>query len=72
MSKSMIYSNNGTFFIENVPVKKIAKDYGTPAYIYSKKTIDDTFTNLKESFVKFDPLICFAVKANSNIAILNL
>ena len=72
MSKSMIYSNNGAFFIENVPVKKIAKDYGTPAYIYSKKTIDDTFTNLKESFVKFDPLICFAVKANSNIAILNL
>ena len=72
MSKSMIYSNKGAFFIENVPVKKIAEDYGTPAYVYSKKIIDDTYTNFKESFLKFDPLICFAVKANSNIAILNL
>jgi|TARA_B110000971_G_scaffold184847_1_gene192763 diaminopimelate decarboxylase len=72
MSKSMIYSNKGSFFIENLLVKKIAEDYGTPAYIYSKKTIVDTFTNFRESFLKFDPLICFAVKANSNIAILNL
>jgi len=72
MSKSMIYANKGVFFIENVPVKKIAEDYGTPAYIYSKKIIDDTYFNFKESFLKFDPLICFAVKANPNIAILNL
>ncbi|MDG2252463.1 MAG: diaminopimelate decarboxylase [Methylophilaceae bacterium] len=72
MPKSMIYSNEGTFFIENMPVKKLADDYGTPAYIYSRKIIDDTFTNFKKSFIKIDPLICFAVKANSNIAILNL
>ncbi len=72
MSKSMIHSNKGAFFIENVPVKKIAEDYGTPAYVYSKKTIVDTFYNFKKSFLKLDTLICFAVKANSNIAILNL
>jgi len=72
MSKSIIHSNKGVFFIENVPVKKIAEDYGTPAYVYSKKIIDDTYINFKESFLKFDPLICFAVKANPNIAILNL
>ena len=72
MSKSMIYSNKGAFFIENVPVKKIAIDFGTPAYIYSKKNISETFINFKKSFLKFEPLICFAVKANSNIAILNL
>ena len=72
MSKSMIYSNKGSFFIENVPVVKIAEDHGTPAYVYSKKIIENTYTIFKESFLKFDPLICFAVKANSNIAILNL
>ena len=39
MSQSMIYSNKGAFFIENVPVIQIAEDYGTPAYVYSKKII---------------------------------
>ncbi|MDC0423290.1 diaminopimelate decarboxylase [Methylophilaceae bacterium] len=68
----MIYSNKGAFFIENVPVIQIAEDYGTPAYVYSKKIIENTYTIFKESFHKLDPLICFAVKANSNIAILNL
>jgi diaminopimelate decarboxylase len=72
MSQSMIYSNKGAFFIENVPVIQIAEDYGTPAYVYSKKIIENTYTIFKESFHKLDPLICFAVKANSNIAILNL
>lgn len=72
MSKSMVYSNKGIFFIENVPVKKLADEYGTPTYVYSKKLIEDTFTNFKKSFIKINPLVCFAVKANSNIAILNL
>ena len=72
MSKSMIYSKKGAFLIENVPVKKLADEYGTPAYVYSKKIIEDTFINFKKSFIKLNPLVCFAVKANSNIAILNL
>ena len=72
MSKSMIYSKKGAFLIENVPVKKLADEYGTPAYVYSKKIIEDTFVNFKKSFIKLNPLVCFAVKANSNIAILNL
>ncbi|MDB4138339.1 diaminopimelate decarboxylase [Methylophilaceae bacterium] len=68
----MIYSKKGAFLIENVPVKKLADEYGTPAYVYSKKIIEDTFINFKKSFIKLNPLVCFAVKANSNIAILNL
>jgi len=72
MSKPMIYSKKGAFLIENVPVKKLADEYGTPAYVYSKKIIEDTFINFKKSFIKLNPLVCFAVKANSNIAILNL
>ena len=47
MSKSMIYSKKGAFLIENVPVKKLADEYGTPAYVYSKKIIEDTFINFK-------------------------
>jgi diaminopimelate decarboxylase len=72
MSKPMIHSNDGIFYIENVPVKKITEDYGTPAYVYSKQLIIDTFHSFRNSFKQFDPLVCFAVKANSNIAILNL
>lgn len=72
MSKPMIYSKKGAFLIENVPVKKLADEYGTPAYVYSKKIIEDTFINFKKSFIKLNPLVCFAVKANSNIAVLNL
>lgn len=68
----MIHSIKDIFYIENVPVTKIAEEYGTPAYVYSKKLIVDTFTNFKQAFNEFEPLICFAVKANSNIAILNL
>ena len=63
---------NGELYCEEVPVKKILKEVGTPVYIYSAKTIKRHFKVFRESFSKIDHLICYSVKANSNIAIISL
>ncbi|MBI5416888.1 diaminopimelate decarboxylase [Candidatus Poribacteria bacterium] len=59
-------------FCENVDISKIAEQIGTPVYIYSSKAITDSFFSYKKAFSKFDPLICFAMKANSNLSLLKL
>lgn len=48
----------------------IAKKVGTPVYIYSYKTLVDHFRKVREAFAEIDPIICFAMKANSNLAVL--
>ena len=63
---------NGELYCEEVPVKKILEDVGTPVYIYSAKTIKRHYKVFEESFSDIDHLICYSVKANSNIAILSL
>ena len=69
---SFIHTNQGSLFAENVSLETIAKQFGTPTYVYSKNTLIQTFESFKKGLLKTDHLICFAVKANSNIAILNL
>ena len=69
---SFIHSNNGVLFAEGVSLESIAKQFSTPTYIYSKNTLIQTFESFKKGLLKTDHLICFAVKSNSNIAILNL
>ncbi len=53
--------------IENVKVDYIAKKYGTPTYCYSYSELKKNINNFKNSFRSFSPLICFAVKSNTNI-----
>ncbi len=53
--------------IENVKVNYIAKKYGTPTYCYSYSKLKKNINNFKSSFKSFSPLICFAVKSNTNI-----
>ncbi len=53
--------------IENISVENISKKYGTPAYCYSFKKLKNNISNFKKSFKTFSPLICFAIKANSNL-----
>ncbi len=53
--------------IENVSVQKISKKYGTPAYCYSYNKLRDNINVFKRNFESFSPLICFAVKSNTNI-----
>ena len=72
MTESILKQNNGKFSIENVLVENITKKFSTPSYVYSKKIILDNYLNFKKQFEDMNHLICFAVKSNPNIAILNL
>ncbi len=62
---------NGELFCEQVPLTKIAAEVGTPFYCYSQATLDRHFKAFDSGFSDIPHLTCFAVKACSNIAILN-
>jgi diaminopimelate decarboxylase len=62
---------DGVLFAENIDVKNLASKYKTPLYVYSQSQIENNFLEFKNSFSKNDNLVCYAVKANSNLAILN-
>jgi len=72
MKASILVKKNKNFFIEDVHVGSIIEKFATPSYIYSKQRITDNFKNFEAAFKDIKHLICFAVKANSNLAILNL
>ena len=57
-------------FAEEVPVARIVTRYGTPCYIYSLATVMRHFNLLREAFAPCDPLICYSIKTNSNLALL--
>ena len=57
---------------EGVSVASIAEEYGTPCFIYSKAALEENFGAYKKAFGDHPHLICFAVKANSNLAVLNV
>ena len=59
-------------FCENVPLESLAERFGTPAYVYSQAAILDNFAALEQSLALLPNLICYSVKANSNLRILNL
>ncbi len=63
------YKGNN-LYCEKVKVEELAKKFGTPLYIYSYHTLIDHFIKLKTAFQRINPLICYSVKANSNLAIL--
>lgn len=59
-------------FGENVALDDIARRFGTPCYVYSRAALTDGYRQFAEAFKSREHLICYAVKANSNLAILNL
>ena len=61
-----------SLFVENVDVATLAREYGTPLYVYSKQALYQQWQALEEAFSSVDFLPCYAVKANSNLAILQL
>ena len=63
---------NGQLFAEHVAVADIARAHGTPCYIYSRATLERHWHAFDAAFGTQPHLVCYAVKANSNIAILNL
>lgn len=61
---------NGEMYAEDVPLRKIAQDVGTPVYVYSTATFERHYTVFADSFAGTKSLIAYSVKANSNIAVL--
>ncbi|MGE5389031.1 MAG: diaminopimelate decarboxylase family protein, partial [Hyphomicrobiales bacterium] len=63
---------NGALFAEDVAVSELAKAVGTPFYVYSAATIRRHFRVFSQAFAGLDTLVCYAMKANSNQAVLRL
>jgi diaminopimelate decarboxylase len=61
---------NGEMFAEGVPLKKIAKEVGTPAYVYSLATLRRHYNVFDQAFARVAHIVCFSIKANSNLALL--
>jgi diaminopimelate decarboxylase len=57
-------------YCERVPVESLVRTYGTPLYVYSQHTLEDHFKRLDRALAPLPHLICYAVKANSNAAVL--
>ena len=70
MSNIRYKKNN--LFVENVSVKKLASQIVTPFYLYSEGNIVENYKSFLNNFKRSKPLICFSVKANSNIQILKI
>jgi diaminopimelate decarboxylase len=64
------YYKKGELCCDKVRIAKILKKTGTPAYIYSYKTLTEHLAKLQKAFRPAKPLICYSVKANSNLAVL--
>jgi diaminopimelate decarboxylase len=58
---------NKSLSIEKIKVQNIAKKFGTPIYCYSYKKLKENISNFKKNFKSFSPLICFAIKSNTNV-----
>ncbi len=56
-------------FCEDIAVSDLVKEFPTPFYLYSYKTVMGHFLKIKEAFKEIDPLVCFSMKANSNLSI---
>jgi len=65
------YQNN-ELHVEAVGLKEIADQYQTPCYVYSKAALTNAYATFSAGFTSIHHLVCFAVKANPNLAILNL
>ncbi len=63
---------NGVLHAENVALTDIAVQFGTPCYVYSKQALTQAFNDFQAGLTTTDHLICFAVKANPNLAVLNV
>ena len=63
---------DGELFAEDVPLREIAEQYGTPCYVYARATLERHWHAFDDAFRNHPHLVCFAVKANSNLAVLNV
>jgi diaminopimelate decarboxylase len=72
MSTSAFFNTkNGELYAEGVPMARIAAEYGTPCYVYSKAALEGAYREFTAGLEGRDALVCYAMKANSNLAILS-
>lgn len=63
---------NGRLHAEEVPLTRIAEEFGTPTYVYSRDALERAYLDYARALEGRDALVCYAVKANSNLAVLNV
>lgn len=63
---------DGELHAEDLPVARIAEQFGTPAYVYSRATLERHYRAYDDALSNRPHLVCYAVKANSNLAVLNV
>ena len=68
----MLSREDNQLFFDKISMKELAKKYGTPSFVYSEERIVENFLTIKRAFSSASTDICFAVKANSNIGILQI
>ena len=64
--------HDGWLYAEDVAIEDLARDHGTPLYVYSKNHLESQFAILRKALQEIDPLICFAVKSNTSAGIINV
>ncbi|MDR1191713.1 MAG: diaminopimelate decarboxylase [Verrucomicrobiales bacterium] len=64
------YRKNGSLFCEDVSLSALAEKYGTPLYVYSARTLREHYQRLDSALATLDPMLCFAMKSNSNLSVL--
>ena len=68
----MFEFRHGSLHAESVPLEAIAREFGTPCYVYSRAALAAALAQFQSACGGHDALVCYAMKANSNLAILNL
>jgi len=61
---------NKNFTIEKIKAQDLARKFGTPIYCYSYRQLKENISNFKKSFQSFAPLVCFAIKSNTNVSLI--
>ena len=65
-------TRNGELFAENLPLAELAQRFGTPTYVYSRAALEQHYRAFDEAFAAIPHQVCYAVKANSSLAVLNV
>ena len=69
---SFFQYQNGTLLAEQAPLAELAQRFGTPLYVYSRAALEKNYHAFDEAFAAVPHQVCYAVKANSNLAVLNV
>jgi diaminopimelate decarboxylase len=71
-SSPYVEYRSGELFCEDISLDSLAQEFGTPTYVYTQTGIQENFKRLQDHLTRFPCLVCYSVKANSNLRILNL